>query len=150
MSTPNTNRPIVQIPTVVTPERLHEIADSMEQGVSHDARLMRVGRFLEFPAYPLRIDFVDELVWSNDRYELITKRESGLLNFMATNADVEFRTEEIYEKVWGMKMLGAKNLITVHISNIGRKIEKNLGVPRPIRNIRGVGFIFDSVPRKIE
>lgn len=47
---------------------------------------------------------------------------------------------EIYERIWQMQALDAKNIIAVHIRHVREKIEKNPKEPKYITVVRGLGY----------
>lgn len=70
----------------------------------------------------------------------LPNREYSLLAFLATNPNVVFTKEQLFEKIWGYDYMGDSATITVHINRIREKIEEDAKNPQIIETIWGAGY----------
>lgn len=70
-------------------------------------------------------------------------REFELLLFLASNPNIVFSKEELFEKIWGYDYVGDSATVTVHINRIREKIEKDSNNPQYIETIWGAGYRFN-------
>lgn len=77
----------------------------------------------------------------NDEIELKNK-EYELLLFLATNAEVVFSRETLYERIWGMEAMGDISTVSVHINRLREKIERDPSAPEHIQTVWGAGYRF--------
>jgi DNA-binding response OmpR family regulator len=59
------------------------------------------------------------------------------LYFLASNPNVVFRKETIFDKVWGVDSFGDAGTVVVHLTHIRDKIPMDY-----IETVRGVGYRF--------
>jgi len=69
-------------------------------------------------------------------------KEYELLVFMASNPDMVFSKEHLYERIWGMDSFGDLKTVAVHISRLREKIEKDPQNPKHIQTVWGAGYRF--------
>ncbi len=67
-------------------------------------------------------------------------REFELLKFLATNPNIVFSKEQLFEKIWGYDYVGDSATVTVHINRIREKIEKDSSNPEIIETVWGAGY----------
>ena len=67
----------------------------------------------------------------------LTAKEFDLLYFLASNPNVVFRKETIFDKVWGVDSFGAAGTVVVHLTHNRDKIPMDY-----IETVRGVGYRF--------
>jgi DNA-binding response OmpR family regulator len=67
-------------------------------------------------------------------------REFELLKFLATNPNLVFSKEQLFEKIWGYDYVGDSATVTVHINRIREKIEDDPAKPRIIETVWGAGY----------
>ena len=67
-------------------------------------------------------------------------REFELLKFLATNSNIVFSKEQLFEKIWGYDYVGDSATVTVHINRIREKIEDDPAKPRIIETVWGAGY----------
>ena len=65
----------------------------------------------------------------------LTKIEYEILTLLAKDMEKIFSREEIYEHIWGRKIIVGERTLDVHMNNLRKKIGKN-----KIRTKKGVGF----------
>lgn len=88
---------------------------------------------------PLRADPRSYEVRVDGRPVDLTVREFDLLVFLMRNTDRVVTPEQILTAVW-RKSTAATNTLTVHIRRLRIKLGDDLGQPRLIRNVRGLGY----------
>lgn len=67
-------------------------------------------------------------------------REFELLRFLATNPNIVFSKEQLFEKIWGFDYIGDSATVTVHINRIREKIEEDAKNPQIIETVWGAGY----------
>lgn len=72
----------------------------------------------------------------------LTTKEFDLLAFLASNPDIVFSREQLFEKIWGMDNYGDIGTIAVHIQKIRKKIEEDPANPKFIETVWGAGYRF--------
>lgn len=71
-------------------------------------------------------------------------REFELLLFLATNPNIVFSKETLFERIWGYDYVGDSTTVTVHINRIREKIEENSSNPKYIDTVWGAGYRFNK------
>ena len=74
-----------------------------------------------------------------------TNREFELLLFLASNPNIVFSKETLFERIWGYDYIGDNATVTVHINRIRTKIEKDSSNPQYIDTVWGVGYRFNKI-----
>ncbi len=72
----------------------------------------------------------------------LTPTEYGILKLLWLNKGITFKTEQIYEKVWGQPSFANNNTVMVHMRKLREKIEENPREPLYIFTVWGVGYRF--------
>ncbi|MGG1659132.1 response regulator transcription factor [Brevibacillus sp. NRS-1366] len=90
----------------------------------------------------IRIDKLARKVYVNGEEIVFTSKEYDLLLFLATHPNWVFSKNELFEKIWGLDSLGDIATVTVHISKLREKIEKDPSKPQYIETVWGVGYRF--------
>ena len=116
---------------------------------SHLARYERLTRNSYQMKKPDEMDF-GWLRINNDTHRVfldeveitLTHKEYELLYFLGLNQEIVFSKEQIYDKIWGQDMYGDLKTVTVHISRLREKIEKNPANPLHIQTVWGAGYRF--------
>ena len=70
----------------------------------------------------------------------LKQKEFDLLLFLMKNPNRVYSKEQLFEKIWGMDALSDASTVTVHVSRIREKIEKNVQKPEYITTVWGVGY----------
>lgn len=78
----------------------------------------------------------------NEEEKNFTAKEFDLLTFLATNPNIVFNKEHLFERIWGYDSIGDTTTVTVHIRKIREKIEEDPSNPDFIETIWGVGYRF--------
>jgi len=90
----------------------------------------------------LRINNGTHTVYVNEIEITLTPKEYDMLYFFATNTELVFSKEQIYNRIWGEDMYGDLKTVTVHIKRLREKIEKTPTNPVHLQNIWGTGYRF--------
>ncbi|CAH0120517.1 Transcriptional regulatory protein SrrA [Paenibacillus sp. CECT 9249] len=91
----------------------------------------------------LLIDKLSRKVFVRDEEIVLTTKEYDLLLYLATHPNRVFRKDELFERIWGLDSMGDNATVTVHISRLREKIERNPSKPQHIETIWGVGYRFN-------
>lgn len=95
---------------------------------------------------------IDGLCINNDTHQIyvdgkevkLTPREFDILKLLASNKNIVFNTEKIYEKVWKEDYFDSNNTVMVHIRKLREKIEDNPRKPKYIKTVWGVGYKIEG------
>ena len=98
--------------------------------------------FLQFDN--LLIDEKKQKVYLQDKEVNLSFKEYRLLQFSAQNPNKIWSASDLYLQIWGSSSVGDTRTINVHISNLRKKIEKDVSNPKYIFTVRGSGFMFDG------
>jgi len=116
---------------------------------SHIARYERLTRNSKNPSKTdeidlgwLRINRGKHRVFINENEITLTSKEYDLLLFLASNPEIVFSKEQIYNKIWGEDMYGDIKTVAVHINRLREKTEKNPAEPLHIQTVWGAGYRF--------
>ncbi|MBD2867178.1 response regulator transcription factor [Paenibacillus arenilitoris] len=91
----------------------------------------------------LHIDKLSRKVTLNGADLSLTSKEYDLLLFLAMHPNRVFTKDDLYEKIWGMDSFGELASVTVYISKLREKIERDPSKPQYIETIWGVGYRFN-------
>lgn len=92
----------------------------------------------------LEINTSSHKVFVNGKEVQLTTTEYGLLVFFATNPNIVFSKEHIFETIWGDESLGDSATVSVHVQKIRKKIERDPSNPEYIETLWGAGYRFNS------
>lgn len=92
----------------------------------------------------LVIDLAARVVRVEENEITLTPTEFDILYLLASNKNVVFSTEKIFEKVWKDKYFESNNTVMVHIRKLREKIEKNPRKPEYIKTVWGVGYKLEG------
>ena len=90
----------------------------------------------------LTMDLADGKVYKNGIEIALTPTEYGILKLLWVNKGITFKTETIYERVWGQPYFENNNTVMVHIRKLREKIEENPRDPMYVFTVWGVGYKF--------
>nr|WP_275899471.1 winged helix-turn-helix domain-containing protein [Bacillus piscicola] len=71
----------------------------------------------------------------------LTNAEFDILSFFVNHPERAFSKRQIYEQIWTGPYLGEDNTISVHVSNIRKKMAE-ITADEYIKTIWGVGFML--------
>lgn len=109
------------------------------------AHLRRVSRgrgeqLMELPG--LTLDFYAQSVIIDSETIFLSKKEFGLLSYMAQNVNRVVSADTLFQLIWGTESLEDTRTVAVHISNLRKKIEADPTYPERIVTIRGAGYML--------
>ncbi|GMO46730.1 MAG: hypothetical protein Ta2G_02020 [Termitinemataceae bacterium] len=70
----------------------------------------------------------------------LANKEYELLFFLASNPEIVFSKEKLYDKIWGEDMYGDINTVREHITRLRKKIERDPSNPVHIQTVWGAGY----------
>lgn len=89
----------------------------------------------------LKIHTEKRLVTLNNQELQLTNAEFDILSLLVQHPERVFSKREIYEQIWKGTYLGDDNTISVHVSNIRKKMAE-ITAEEYIRTVWGVGFML--------
>lgn len=92
----------------------------------------------------LSVDIEKHEVLAHRKRIKLTPREFALLVYLARNAGKLLTFEKILAHVWGDEYQGSMDHVHVYVSHLRRKLEEDPKVPRYIKTIHGIGYIFEK------
>ena len=90
----------------------------------------------------LRVDTMARQVTVDGHPVALTKIEFDLLATLASRPEMVFTRQMLLEAVWGLEWLSDDHLVSVHIANLRKKIDR--GDAKHIATVRGVGYRLDD------
>jgi len=72
----------------------------------------------------------------------MTRREFGVLQFLAARAGEVVRREELLDEVWGSKDYITVRTVDNHVASLRAKLESRASEPSHLLTMRGVGYKF--------
>jgi DNA-binding response OmpR family regulator len=92
----------------------------------------------------LEIHTTAHKVFVNGNEVTLTTKEYDLLLFLASNPNIVFSKEHLFDAVWGSDYLGDAATVPVHIQKVRKKVEKDPANPELIETLWGTGYRFNS------
>ena len=92
----------------------------------------------------VRLDIARHEVFVRGEPVAVPRKEFELLELLMANADRVLTREAILDQVWGPGYVGDTKTLDVHIKRLRAKIEPDVGQPRYITTVRGVGYRFEA------
>jgi DNA-binding response OmpR family regulator len=86
------------------------------------------------------IDPRARLVTKGGAEVVLTRREFGILEFLARHPGEVIPRDEFCNRLWGQDVYVTERVIDTHIASLRRKIENDPSNPRHILSVRGVGY----------
>lgn len=83
-------------------------------------------------------------VYLDGKEVIFTTKEFDMLFFLASNPNIVFSKETLFDRIWGEDAYGDIATIAVHIKKIRNKIEKDPANPEYIETIWGAGYRFNK------
>lgn len=93
----------------------------------------------------LEINTASHKVLVNGGEIQLTTKEYELLVFLASNPNIVFSKEHIFNTLWNDEYSGDTATVAVHIQKIRKKVEKDPSNPEYIETIWGSGYRFNPV-----
>jgi DNA-binding response OmpR family regulator len=92
----------------------------------------------------LRVDMLAREVTLHDEPVELTRIEFDLLVALASRPDMVYSRRLLVETVWGDDWFGDDHLVSVHVANLRKKIDRD-GCDH-IKTVRGVGYRMNAQP----
>ena len=86
------------------------------------------------------------LVTVRGRSLALARQEFRLLELLMEHADHVMASRTILDAIWGPDYTGDPGTLAVHMLRLRNKLERAPHGSRHLRTVRGVGYIFDTVP----
>lgn len=91
----------------------------------------------------LEIDTASHKVLVKEKEIQLTTKEYEVLLFLASNPNIVFSKEHIFNSIWGDEYCGDTATVAVHIQKIRKKIERDPANPEYIETLWGAGYRFN-------
>ncbi|MFZ7101620.1 MAG: response regulator transcription factor [Peptococcaceae bacterium] len=92
----------------------------------------------------LEINTAAHKVFINGQEVQLTAKEYELLMFLASNPNIVFSKDRLFDCIWGENYYGDTATVAVHIQRLRKKIEKDPAEPQYIETLWGTGYRFNS------
>ncbi|HCF50041.1 MAG TPA: DNA-binding response regulator [Syntrophomonas sp.] len=127
------------------PFSLAELAARIKSHIARYERLRGKNTSLGIISHGgLEINTASQQVFINGKEVKLTAREYQLLLFLASNPNIVFNKEQLYDAIWGEEHYGETVTVAVHIQKIRKKIEKDPANPAYIETLWGSGYRFNA------
>ena len=91
----------------------------------------------------LQISPESRTVYDDEQEVVITRMEFDVLYFLASNSDIAFTREQIYDAVYDGKFKEEiDNIIYCLVRSLRKKLETDSRYPEYIQTVRGAGYKF--------
>ncbi|RAP74695.1 response regulator transcription factor [Paenibacillus montanisoli] len=130
---------------ILKPFSLGELVARVKAHLARYDRLVGSGEWRkdELHLHNIRIDRQARRVYVDENEVPFTAKEYDLLLFLVSHPNRVFRKEELFERIWGLDALGDHATVTVHISKLREKVERDPSKPRYVETVWGVGYRFN-------
>ncbi|MFB7141224.1 response regulator transcription factor [Gottfriedia sp. NPDC056225] len=91
----------------------------------------------------ISIDRASRKIFINETEVPFTTKEFDLMVFFVMNPNQVLSKEQLYEKVWGLESAADVSTVTVHISRLREKIERDPANPKFLETVLGAGYRFN-------
>lgn len=91
----------------------------------------------------LEVNLASHKVSINGKEIPMTPKEYELLVFLATNPNIVFSKDHLFNTIWDDEYCGDTATVAVHIQKIRKKIEKDPSNPNFIETLWGTGYRFN-------
>ena len=113
----------------------------------HDAAASRAAHDRRrFSAGDVVLDAAAHLVTVHGHAVPLAMQEFRLLELLMANADTVVSSSKILDTLWGEDFNGDPGTVAVHVLRLRRKLERWSGASQHLRTVRGIGYVFDTVP----
>lgn len=76
---------------------------------------------------------------------VLALQEFRLLELLMVNADHVVKSTAILDQLWGAQFSGDPGTVAVHMLRLRKKLDRWNGAGH-LRTVRGIGYVFDTVP----
>lgn len=95
----------------------------------------------------IKFDSKNRTIFIDDKELKLTRKESGILEYLLLNQGRPVSQEELIDHVWDSRVDLLSNSIRVHISALRKKLKQELGYD-PIENRIGIGYLLRKIKWK--
>jgi DNA-binding response OmpR family regulator len=96
----------------------------------------------------VQVDFRSYEATKGGRPLELTRKEFGVLRFLASRAGEVISRDELLNEVWGYESYPTTRTVDNHIASLRAKIERDPAEPEYLRTVHGVGYKF--VTKKVQ
>ncbi len=96
----------------------------------------------------VHVDFRSYEASRGDRPLELTRKEFGVLRFLASRAGEVITRDELLNEVWGYENYPTTRTVDNHIASLRAKIERDPAEPEFLKTVHGVGYKF--VTKKLQ
>lgn len=93
----------------------------------------------------LKIEKLARRVYVEGKEIVLSNKEFDLLLFLASNPNVVYSRDQLFDKIWGLDSFGETSTVTVHVNKLREKIEKDMSKPQYIETVWGAGYRFKNI-----
>jgi DNA-binding response OmpR family regulator len=112
------------------------------------ARVRALLRRTQSPARSIDVLHFEETIIDFKRYDAqkagapidLTKKEFGVLRYLAARAGEVVTREELLDQVWGYDAMPTTRTVDNHIASLRAKLEADPSQPRHLQTVHGVGY----------
>lgn len=123
-----------------------ELTARVKSHIKRYERLKGKGNVAEIITHHgLEINATAHKIFVNGKEVALTTKEYELLLFLASNPNIVFSKEHLFDAVWGCDYLGDAATVPVHIQKVRKKIERDPSNPEIIETLWGTGYRFNSI-----
>lgn len=90
----------------------------------------------------LKILPLSRQVFVGEREVELANKEFELLHFLASNPNIVFSKDTLFDRIWGMDAIGDTATVAVHINRIREKIGPDENIVKLIETVWGAGYRF--------
>lgn len=90
----------------------------------------------------LKINPSSHRVFLNEKELILANREYELLYFLASNPNIVFSKDQLFDKIWGVDIVGDVSTVAVHINRLRDKLESDSSKSEYIETVWGAGYRF--------
>ena len=90
----------------------------------------------------LKILPLSRQVFVDGREVELANKEFELLYFLASNPNIVFSKDTLFDRIWGMDAIGDTATVAVHINRIREKIGPDENTQKLIETVWGAGYRF--------
>jgi len=123
---------------------------SAEELVARVRAVLRRAKFPDKTSQPvfcsgdLVIDFTRHQVSAGGEEVQLTVTEYALLSYLAGNSGRVVTPDQVLEKVWGEKYVGATHILQVNIARLRQKLNDHTQKPKYILTRPGIGYMLST------
>lgn len=104
----------------------------------------------DMTAGELRLSVQEPILYKGERRILLSPIEHQIMMLMFQHAGETLSMEQIYQCIWDRPSLHDYRTITVHVSNLRKKLEEEPANPKYIRTVWKIGYVFQRSGKQKE